>query len=245
MWHDSGERELVAQSYRDWLTSLAAGLETGKTSDREAVVRTNYLPEPEADFIPSELRQKYLNERREFFLEEQRIRLIVRDLDGTFEKYVAYEILTHQRRSYTRQDGRLYIAAISFGIFGLLGLGANLLGESTLMRWAPLWLIASLVFFGFHFYKRRHFLLIDLDDKTQIFFLHNSPSKEKLEKFLADMYAAQKRYLRIHYLQIPPGSSEADEVNKLRWLQQKNAITEAEFQQMMLMTKKYFVHPKR
>lgn len=209
-WHDSGERIVEARSYQDWLAELAAKLETGKISYQDNVGWNTYGLEPDADFVASELRQKYLNDQLEFFLEEQRIRLITRDLDGIFEKYVIYDLITPQRRSYTKQDGRIYIAAISFGIFGLLGVGASLLGENLLMRWAPLWLIASLVFFGFYFYKRRHFLLVDLEDKTQIFFLKNVPSKEIMEKFLADMYVAQKRYLRIRYLQFLPESSEVD-----------------------------------
>jgi cell wall assembly regulator SMI1 len=243
-WHDSGERTVEARSYRDWLGELAAKLETGKMSNPENVGGNTYRLEPEADFIASELKQKYLNEQRMFFLEEQRIRLVTRDLDGTFEKYVNYEILTPQRRSYTKQDGRILIAAISFGIFGLLGVGASLLGENSLMRWSPLWLIASLVFFGFHFYKRRNYLLVDLEDRTQMFFLKNAPSKEILEKFLEAMYAAQKRYLRTHYLQVFPESSKEDEFNKLRWLHNKGAISEAELQQMIIRLKDFFNHSK-
>ena len=244
MWHDDAERVIIAQSFKDWLGTFAAGLESRKSSSQDKVSKRSPVPTPDTPFPASELRQKFLNERKDFFLEPQRIRLVTKDVDGHFEAFVRYEIVTPQHRSYTRQDGRVYIAAISFGIFGLIGLGLNLLGEDTLMRWSPLWLMASLVLWGFHIYKRRHYLLVDLGDKKQIFFLHNKPSKEKFEKFLEELYSAQRHYLRSRYLQILPGSSEADEIAKLRWLRHKEAITEDELQQMIAYTKDHFVPTK-
>ena len=242
MWHDEAERVIVAQSFRDWLEAFASSLEGNKSSSGQEARNKSPVPPPEAGFPTSELRQNYLNDHKNFFLEPQRIRLTTKDMDGQFEAFVQYENLTPQRRSYTKQDGRLFVAAISFGFFGLIGVGANLLGESTLMKWAPLWLIASLVFFGFHFYKRRRYLLIDLEDKKQIFFLQDKPSKQKLEKFLEEMYAAQKHYLRSCYLKVLPGNSEAEEIKKLRWLRCKDAITEEEFQRMLSFVKDTF-HP--
>jgi len=179
-----------------------------------------------------ELQQKHLNEHRFFSLEPNRIRLYVKDFDGEIETYIPYEKVTKTTRTITQQDGRLYIAAISFGIFALIGLLLNFVGASTLMRWTPLWAIASFVFFGFHFYKKRQYLLLDLTDHTSIFFLANKPSKSDLSQFLKLTYDARKKYLRDKYYAIDPANEPNDELGKFQWLLKEEIITEAEFQIM-------------
>jgi hypothetical protein len=191
---------------------------------------------------PSELRQRHLSERREFFLEPNRIRLYVKDFDGETETYIPYEKLTTTTRTITQQDGRVYIAAISFGIFALIGFALYFVGTSTLMRWAPLWAIASVIFFGFHFYKKRSYFLLDLSDGKSIFFLANRPSREVLGRFVKSVYESRKRYLRERYYTLDPTNDSGDELAKFQWLLKEEIITESEFQVMktsLITHKKY------
>lgn len=181
---------------------------------------------------PPELRQRHLSERREFFLEPNRIRLYVKDFDGEAEIYIPYEKVTTTTRTITQQDGRVYIAAISFGIFALIGFALYFAGTSTLMRWAPLWGIASVIFFGFHFYKRRRYFLLDLSDGKSVFFLANLPSKEELSGFMKSVYEARKRYLRERYYVLDPTNDPSNEVAKFQWLLKEEIISEPEFQVM-------------
>ncbi len=181
---------------------------------------------------PLELKQKYLFERREFFLEPNRLRLFVKDLDGESEKYIQYETITPNTRIITRQDGRVYIAAISFGVFALVGFGLNVAGISSLMRWSPLWAVASVIFWGWHFYKRRKYFLLDLADKTSIFFLANNPSKESLQKFINSLYAMRKQYLRDKYFIFNPENDPESEIARFKFLLEQEIISESEFQQM-------------
>lgn len=111
-----------------------------------------------------ELKQRHKNERREFLLEPDHTRLFVKDFDGEMENFVEYETVTRRTRTIVRQDGKTYVAAISFGLFALLGFGLGLAGMPALMRWSPLWAVASAVFFAFHLYKRRRYLLLDLTE---------------------------------------------------------------------------------
>lgn len=178
-----------------------------------------------------ELKQKYLNERREFRLEANRIRLYVKDLDGETEVYTQYETITPTTRMITRQDGRLYIISISFGIFALIGLALNFAGISVLMRWTPLWAIASIILFCFHLYKRRRYFLIDLSDHKSIFFLANKPSKDELDGFIKSIYVARKNYLREKYFVINPANDPDSEIEKLKFLLQQELISESEFQE--------------
>ena len=182
--------------------------------------------------LPLELRQKYLNERREFFLEPNRIRLFVKDFDGETETYIPYERITSTTRTITQQDGRLYIAAISFGIFALVGFALFFAGEPILMRWAPLWGIASVIFFAFHFYKKRGYFLLDLNDGKSIFFLANRPSGEELTRFAKSVVEARKTYFREIYYTIDPTNDPDNELTKFQWLLKEEIITESEFQVM-------------
>lgn len=179
-----------------------------------------------------ELKQKYLFERREFFLEPNRIRLFVKDLDGETETYVQYETVTPNTRVITRQDGRVYIAAIAFGIFALVGFVLNLLGISSLMRWAPLWAVASIIFFGFHLYKRRRYFILDLSDQTSIFFIANQPSKEILQNFIVSLYKARKQYLREKYFVINPNSDPDSEIARFNFMLEQEIISKSEFQKI-------------
>jgi hypothetical protein len=181
---------------------------------------------------PLELKQKYLFERREFFLESNRIRLFVKDIDGETEIYVQYETVTPNTRIITRQDGWVYIAAISFGIFALVGFVLNFVGVSSLMRWSPLWAVASIIFFGFHLYRRRRYFILDLSDKTSIFFLSNQPSKEILESFVTSLYGMRRQYLREKYFVIDPDNDPDKEIARLNFLLEQEVISKSEFQKM-------------
>lgn len=179
-----------------------------------------------------ELKQRYLNERREFFLEPDRIRLHTKDMDGETETFIDYESITPTTRLITRQNGRLYVAAISFGIFALVGFVLNFAGISALMRWAPLWGVASVILFGFHFYKRRRYFLVDLKNDRSIFFIADRPSKDAVKEFIQSMYESRKKYLRDRYFATNPISEPENELRKFQWLLTEGVISETEFQQM-------------
>jgi hypothetical protein len=133
------------------------------------------------------------------------------------------------------QSGRLYVAAISFGIFALIGLVLNFAGISALMRWAPLWGIASVILFGFHFYKRRRYFLVDLNNERSIFFIADQPSKNALIDFVQAMYGSRKKYLRDRYFVTNPVNDPENELRRFQWLLDEGVISENEFQQMKVL----------
>ena len=185
-----------------------------------------------AETSPSELKQTYLNERRHFFLEPNRVRVFSKGANGEVEFYVQYEDLTSQIRHLTEQSGRLYIVAISFGVFSLVGHAANLAGEPALMRWVPLWTIAALILFAFHLAKRRRYLLLDLTDGKTLFFLRDKPSERELSDFLATMQSKRKQYLRDTYYKIDMDNDPQREVMKFKWLKTEGVISEIEFEEV-------------
>lgn len=156
----------------------------------------------------------------------------MKDFDGEIETFIEYETLTSRTRTLVQQNGRVYIAAVSFGIFALVGFILNFAGISSLMRWSPLWAIASIVFFGFHFYRRRRYLLVDLTDQRSIFFLADKPSKEELTAFMMSMKEARKGHLRKRYFSIDPDNDPSSELEKFRWLLKEGVISDSEYARM-------------
>lgn len=181
---------------------------------------------------PVALKQKQFNERREFTLEPNRIRCYTKDLNGEGEVFLDYESLTTTTRKISQQNGTLYTLMISFGIFAAVGFALNLMGISALMRWTPLWLVAAVIFYGFHVFKKRRYLLVDLSNGKSILFLADRPSSEELDNFIRAMYAARKKYLRERYYRIDLTNDPGTERRKIYWLLKEEIITEAEFQEM-------------
>lgn len=185
-----------------------------------------------AESLSKSLSQRRLGVSKKFFIEPDHLRVVTKDTDGQCEAKIEYENITTKTRRQISQDGRLFIAAISFGIFSIVGLIANYLGETSLMRWVPLWVIATPILFAFHFVKRRKYLLLDLANEKAIFFLDNRPSKAELDDFIAAIFMARKEYLRKTYFRIDFQSTPEREMNKLHWLLRNEIITDAEFAQM-------------
>lgn len=181
---------------------------------------------------PSFLKQRYLSERREFYLEKDRIRVYYKDSNGDAEIFVRYEDLTSEMRRVSQRDGRLYNIAISFGLFALVGFVANALGYQLLMRWAPLWAIAAVIFFGFYLWRRRNYLLLGLANGNSLFFLKNNPSGEQLLAFLKEMEEARKRYFHREYFRIIDPDTPQRELNRFEWLLKEGIISKPELEDM-------------
>lgn len=183
---------------------------------------------------PSILKQRYLNERREHYLERENIRQFTKDSSGEIDSFVRYEDLKQppQMRRFARRDGRLYNIAVSFALFAAAGFIAYLLGFPLLMRWAPLWAIAAVIFYGFYLYRRRDYLLVDLENGKAMVFLTNNQSKQELESFLEEMGEARKRYLRRKYFQILDPELPQREMARFEWLLKEGIISKPELEDM-------------
>lgn len=185
------------------------------------------------------LKQRYLSERREFYLEKDRIRVYYKDSNGDAEIFVRYEDLTPDMSRISQRDGRLYNIAISFGLFALAGFVANLLGYQQLMRWAPLWAIAAVIFFGFYLWRRRNYLRLGLASGNYLYFLKNDPSEEQLLAFFKEMQEARKRYLRREYFRIIDPEDTQRELNRFELLLKEGIISKPEMEDMKAELQSY------
>lgn len=178
---------------------------------------------------PSFLKQRYLNERREFYLEKERIRVYVKDANGDVEAFVRYQDLTTETRRISERDGRLFNFAASFGVFALVGFVAYALGYELLMRWAPLWAIAAAIFFAFYLWRRRRYILLSLSNGKSLYFLADNPSADAMVGFFKEMEEARKRYFRHKYFQIIDPEQPQEELARFEWLLNQGIISKPEF----------------
>jgi len=179
-----------------------------------------------------ELKQKRIGESRQFFLESNRIRLITNDLNGENEYYIDYDSLSTTTRTATQQNGKVWLNAIGLGLFTLFVLVFGLLTNHTeVIVVAILSGSAALALFGLHFYQKRRYLLVELNNKKQIFFIADKPSPEQLASFIKALYEARNNYFRQKYTSLDPEDDPDERLARLKWLLKEELISEAEFQE--------------
>jgi len=110
------------------------------------------------------------------------------------------------------------------------------------MRWAPLWAIAAVIFFGFYLWRRRNFLFLDLTNGKTLVFLENNPSAEALDRFLQEMTGARKQYFRRKYFKIINPADPQGEMARFEWLLNSDMISQQEMEDMVaeLMGRQFF-----
>lgn len=181
---------------------------------------------------PSFLKQRHLDDRFEVYLEADRIRVYSKKMNGDVELFIPYEELSTRTRRQSDRDGRLYNIALSFAIFAAVGFIAYLFNYPLLMRWAPLWAIAAIIFFGFYLYRKRSYLVLELNNGKALYFLANNPSKQALEDFFKEMFVARDRYFRKKYFAIIDPSNPEGELARFQWLLDRGIISKPEFEDM-------------
>jgi len=182
---------------------------------------------------PLELKQQYLGESRQFFLEPNRIRLITKNLNGENEYYIGYESISTTTRTITQQNGRVLLIAIAFGFFTLIGLILDFITiHSEFTGVAILFGSAALVFFCLHLYQKRRYFIVDLNNKKSILFIANKPSPEQLASFIKSLYEQRRNFYRKKYFIVDSDDEPEEQLGRLKWLLSQEVISEAEFQEM-------------
>ena len=182
--------------------------------------------------IPITLKQKSLSEIREFTLEPNRIRVHVKNINGDNEFFVGYDAITTTTRTVTQQNGRIYLLAIFWGLFALLGLIIELTQMVDLRGVSVLFALASIMFFGLHLFQKRRYFVVDLVNKHSLLFIANKPTPEQLADFIKSLYQARRDFYRKKYYVINPEEDPNEQLGRLKWLLTLEIISEAEFQTM-------------
>jgi hypothetical protein len=173
--------------------------------------------------------QRRAFERRQFELHHDKLRLFVKDADGTSEVDVPLENLTDVRRRRLTRSAWLLKVGVSFAlfalVFGLLALG----GVPAGMRYVPIWGFVAVVSLAWYYVGSRDHLLLETTAENSVHFLTNVPSREAVEGFIDEVLRARSAYLREKYARIFPENPPAFELARVRELLERKIITPEEF----------------
>lgn len=192
---------------------------------------------------PLELKQKYLDQSRYYFLEPDRVRVIYKSLNGKNESFFDYESISTRTKSVTIQKGRVLIMAVVFGLFTLLGLFFGfIINDPVLISISIIAGIISLIYFGLFFYQRRRYFVVDLYNNNfqknkSIFFIAGKPSPEQLASFIKSLFEARRNFLRDKYFVVDSDEEPARQLIRFKWLLNEELISEDEFQEMKQLLK--------
>lgn len=175
-----------------------------------------------------ELHQKALLEKRSFFLLKNKLKLYLKDTEGEYENYISYENIKSESQLCCRKNAKLLFITIATGSLAVSIFVHSILTDKDIKYF--LLAAAIAVFWGFLYQtKQQNYIVIETFDRKRIIFLRNKPNRQTLETFLGQLWYERKNYLRKKYFYINPNQDLQQETERLRWLLEQNAITQAEF----------------
>jgi hypothetical protein len=122
------------------------------------------------------------------------------------------------------------VSTSSTGALSLLGLAA-LIGLSQLQAGQGASFLWAVLPLGIWYWASRvTYLVYNCGDRSLVLF-KDSPSEEAVEEFIETVQNQKQAYLRATYVGTQTGSL-ADELRKLSWLKDNDALTQEEFDQM-------------
>ncbi len=155
-----------------------------------------------------------------------------KDYDGEFTKFIHFNEIEPRNkcRIYTEKYPKILQGGLLLAVAALLrGLLTN---DIDLKK--SLIITGIVAFFGLvtilaYFIFRIKYFLIELEDETQIFVLLDSPSKQKMEEFIDELFKRRRTYYREQYFYINYESERQKELDKMKWLRNEDIISENEF----------------
>ena len=175
-----------------------------------------------------ELHQKALLQKRIFILLPNELKLYLKDMDGEYENYISYEKITSKAKICCRKNHKLFLAtmaAISFTVGILL---QSLISESG-FAWAIFPGLITLIFGVLYYLKKESYVIVETTDNQKIIFLKDKPNSRSLEKFLNQLWLHRRQYLREKYFYLNHGQQMQQQIERLRWLFEQEAISHAEY----------------
>lgn len=176
-----------------------------------------------------ELHQKGLLEKRSFFLLPNKLKLYLKDTEGEYENYIAYENLKNEAQLCCRKNSKLLFITMATVSFALCMLLQSLLtNQGFNLIIVPI--IVAVSFTTLYQLKKQNYIIVETIDRRKVIFLQDKPNRQALEKFLSQLWQYRKKYLREKYFYINHNHDQQQQTDRLRWLLEQNIITKAEFQ---------------
>jgi len=94
-------------------------------------------------------------------------------------------------------------------------------------------IIISFGVIGAYFFLQKKYLLIELDNDTQIFILKDNPNKKEFDKFIENLYLKRAKYYKKNYFFIDYDGEKKKQVSKMEWLKKEKIISKIEYDFMI------------
>ncbi|BAZ45252.1 hypothetical protein NIES4102_22710 [Chondrocystis sp. NIES-4102] len=176
-----------------------------------------------------ELHQRALLEKRSFFLLPTKLKLYLKDAEGEYENYIAYESLKSETQICCRKNPQLLFLTL---LSGSLTISLIIHSLVTNQSFKPIIIpaIVTVILAILYNFKQQGYLILETFDRKKVIFLKDQPNRQALESFLAQLWLKRKQYLRDKYFYINPNQNLQQQTERLRWLLEQNVITKVEYQ---------------
>lgn len=165
-------------------------------------------------------------------LKEDGIQSYLKEFGAEYDKFIPYRKIEPKNkcRTYTETFPKIYQIGLGLcAITALKYLFSN--KESGVL------IIATTIGFGIgllclasYFIIKIKYLVIELEDETQLLIIDNKPNKEEAKNFLNAVFEHRKENYRKNYFYINYDNDKEDEIGKMNWLKSEEIITNNEYQ---------------
>lgn len=184
----------------------------------------------------TELKQKRFWEKKSFKLTDEGIEIYNYDFESEFTNFFSYEDIEYgakPRLHTVKQSLFILFGGFSF-ILAILTFPFS--RDIKIKDWVCLLLLILLgmIMFGlFFFCRRKYYILNKADDSSMgFFFMQSKPNEATVNSFFSDLFENQREYYRRKYFLIDKDENLEDELKKMKWLRNKNIITQSEYELM-------------
>jgi len=174
------------------------------------------------------LYQKALLEKRNFFLLPNKLKTYIKNTEGEYENYIAYESLKGESKIFCRKNSSLLFLALATCSSAACILLHTLMTNQDL-KLVIIPLVTAAFFITLYYTQQQNYTTLETFDRQRIMLIHNNPSRKALDRFLNQLWIQRKQYLREKYFYISQYQDQQKQTDRLRWLLEQNIISKLEF----------------
>lgn len=168
--------------------------------------------------------------RWSFELEEDGVRFVRRGPFERLEERIAFESVPEDAFRATVASRALLWGALVSALLAFAAAVGMLAGIAREAPGSAAFFLCFTALFGIGFLLSRARYVGLRCGERELLFLADTPSREALDDFLAEVQRRRRHYLWTRYAALQPGATPADELQKIAWLHGQGVITRGEME---------------
>lgn len=193
-----------------------------------------------------EFKQRQLFVRKKFTFKDDGVEMYTREFGGD-ETTMLIQYKDMEPRNHTRIYTEKYPKILQSGFIllvislvnGLLSSGANVQRVAIISSLSAVFGILTVLAY---YVLKVKYLLVELENETQMFIILNKPSKAKMNEFVDELYERRKNNYRENYFYINYDNEKEKELGKMNWLLGEGIISQGEYDVVVDEINEKFVH---